>query len=176
MAAMAHVGRSSPVRLWVSCAIPAILTCERAGPSAERRGELDDVVVVVLEEAQAAVDRLEVDGVAEDLDAAGTKLGERRVDVGDVQAEVVVLLDAEAVVERVDRGVGLGCGAAEDLDLGGAVAEVGELHVAERPLLVDREVELVLVPRDGASVVDGADGDMVVAEFDGHGLLLSMLV
>ena len=57
-------------------------------------------------------------GVAEDLDAAGTKLGERRVDVGDVQAEVVVLLDAEAVVERVDRGVGRGRGAAEDLDLG----------------------------------------------------------
>jgi hypothetical protein len=46
-------------------------------PSAQPRRELDDVVVVVLEEAQAAVDRLEVDGVAEDLDAAGTKLGER---------------------------------------------------------------------------------------------------
>ena len=66
-----------------------------ACPSAQRRRELDDVVVVVLEEAQTSVDRLEVDGVAEDLDAAGTKLGERRVDVGDVQAEVVVLLDAE---------------------------------------------------------------------------------
>src|SRR6188472_1661865 len=89
-------------------------------PSSQRRRELDDVVVVVLEEAEAAVDRLEVDGVAEDLDAAGPKLGERRVDVGDVEAEVVVLLDAEALVERVDRGVGLGRGAAEDLDLGGA--------------------------------------------------------
>src|SRR5580765_8146869 len=128
------------------------------------------------EEAQSPVDCLEVDRVAEDLDAAGTKLGERRVDVSDVQAEVVVLLDAEAVVERIDRGVGLGRGAAEDLDLGGAVAEVGELHVAERPLLIDGEVELVLVPGDGAGVVDGADRNVVVVELHGHGVLLSTVV
>ena len=36
---------------------------------------------------------------AEDLDAAGTKLSERRVDVGNTKAQVVVLLDAEGVVE-----------------------------------------------------------------------------
>src|SRR6185312_12468392 len=113
--------------------------------------------VVVHEEAQAAIDRLEVDGVAEDLDAARTKLGERRVDVGDVQAEVVVLLSAEAVAERVELGVGLGRGTAEDLDLGSAVAEIGELHAAERPLLIEGEVELVSVPGDGAGVIDGAD-------------------
>lgn len=74
--------------------------------SAQWRRELDDVVVVVFEEAEAAVDCLEVDRFAEDFDASRPKLGERRVDVGDVQAEVVVLLDAEAVVERVERGVG----------------------------------------------------------------------
>src|SRR6185312_10276200 len=113
----------------------------RLQESAQRRGEFDDVAVVVLEEAQAAADRLEVDRVAEDLDAAGAEL-----------------------VERVDRLVAIGGGAAEDLDLGGAVAEVGELHVAERPLQVDGEVELVLVPDDGAGVVDGADRDVVVAE------------
>ena len=42
------------------------------------------------------------------FNAPRPKLGESRGDVGDVQAEVVVRLDAEAVVERVDRGVGLG--------------------------------------------------------------------
>ena len=43
------------------------------------------------------------------FDTPGTKLGKVRVDVRDVQAEVVVLLNAEAVVERVDSRVGLCC-------------------------------------------------------------------
>ena len=70
---------------------------------AQRRGEFDDVAVVVFEEAQA--DRLEVEGLAEDFDVAGAELGERCVDVGYVD-ETWWILNAEAVVERVDRVMG----------------------------------------------------------------------
>jgi hypothetical protein len=32
----------------------------------------------------------------------------------------------------------------------------------KRPLLIDGEVEVVLIPGDGAGVVDGADRDVVM--------------
>ena len=78
-----------------------------------------------LEEAEPAVDRHEVNGVAQHLDPARAELGKRRADVRDVHANVVIPLGAQAAVEGVNRRSRLSWEASEDLDLRSAVAEVG---------------------------------------------------
>src|SRR5262245_35791150 len=137
--------------------------------SASWSRELDEVAAVVLDERELAVDLLDDERLADELDAARAERGKGAVEVPDRQAEVVEALVPEGRLER-DRIELRLCGrAAENLDLRSPIGEIGELHVAVRPFHVDVEVELLRVPAQGAGVVDDADGDVIVAEADVHG-------
>jgi hypothetical protein len=143
-----------------------VLLCWASSRSASRSRELDEVAAVVLDDREVAVDLLDDERLADELDAAGAELGEGAVGVLDRQAEVVEPLMLERRLEGDRIGLRL-CGrSAQDLDLRGPVGEIGELHVAPRPFSVDVEVELLPVPAQGAGVVDDADGDVIVADSD----------
>jgi hypothetical protein len=69
-----------------------VLVCQASSRSASRSRELDEVAAVVLDDREVAVDLLDDERLADELDAAAAELGEGAVEVLDRQAEVVEAL------------------------------------------------------------------------------------
>jgi hypothetical protein len=91
------------------------------------------------------------EGLSQKWAPASLQLLDDRVEVVDREAEVLEPFLPEAVVEGGHAGLRGGVGPAEDLDLRVAVAEIGQVRLTERPLLVDLEAEFSVYHRTAAA-------------------------